>query len=61
MGKQDIRSLALGAVCLLVAANATAFTPPRDGGPLPKAPPAMSAWDKYAQVLLETNEFLFVD
>ena len=31
------------------------------GGPSPKAPPAMSAWDKYVQVLLESNEFLFVD
>jgi len=31
------------------------------GGPVPKPPPAMSAWDKFVQVLLETNEFLFVD
>jgi hypothetical protein len=31
------------------------------GGPLPKPPAAMSPWDKYVQVLLETNEFLFVD
>ena len=37
MGKQDIRSVALGAACLLLAANAVAFTPPRDGGPLPRA------------------------
>ena len=25
------------------------------------ANPAMSPWDRYAQVLLETNEFAFVD
>jgi hypothetical protein len=31
------------------------------GGPAPKAPPPMGAWDKYAQVLLESNEFMFVD
>lgn len=37
MGKQDIRPLALGAMCLLWAANAVAFAPPRDGGPLPQA------------------------
>jgi M6 family metalloprotease-like protein len=35
MGKQAIRSLALGAACVLVAARALAFTPPRDGGRLP--------------------------
>lgn len=35
MGKQEIRSLALGAVCLMLAARAFAFTPPRDGGRLP--------------------------
>ena len=36
MGKQELRSLALGALSLLFAAGvATAFTPPRDGGPLP--------------------------
>ena len=31
------------------------------GGPPPKAPPPMSAWEKYVQVLLESNEFIFVD
>jgi hypothetical protein len=31
------------------------------GGPAPKAPPAMSPWEKYVQVLLESNEFIFVD
>src|SRR5688572_6863970 len=36
MGKQDLRSLALGVVCLFLATGvATAFTPPRDGGALP--------------------------
>ena len=37
MGKQEIRSLALGAAYLLSAASALAFTSPRDGGPLPPA------------------------
>ncbi|HKW15769.1 MAG TPA: M6 family metalloprotease domain-containing protein [Candidatus Krumholzibacteria bacterium] len=36
MGKQEFRSLALGAVCLFIAASAAAFTSPRDGGPLPQ-------------------------
>ena len=31
------------------------------GGPVAKQLPAMSVWDKFVQVLLETNEFLFVD
>jgi hypothetical protein len=31
------------------------------GGPAPKAPPPMSAWEKYVHVLLESNEFIFVD
>ena len=31
------------------------------GGPAPKPPPQMSAWEKYVQVLLESNEFIFVD
>ncbi|HLY08689.1 MAG TPA: PSD1 and planctomycete cytochrome C domain-containing protein [Planctomycetota bacterium] len=31
------------------------------GGPAPTPPPGMSAWEKYIQVLLESNEFLFVD
>ncbi|HVE39686.1 MAG TPA: PSD1 and planctomycete cytochrome C domain-containing protein [Planctomycetota bacterium] len=31
------------------------------GGPAPKAPPPMGAWDKYVHVLLESNEFIFVD
>jgi hypothetical protein len=31
------------------------------GGPAPKPPPAMSAWEKYVHVLLESNEFIFVD
>jgi hypothetical protein len=31
------------------------------GGPAPKAPPPMSPWEKYVQVLLESNEFIFVD
>jgi hypothetical protein len=26
-----------------------------------QAPPALSPWEKYAQVLLESNEFVFVD
>jgi hypothetical protein len=30
-------------------------------GPAPKPPPAMSAWEKYVHVLLESNEFFFVD
>jgi hypothetical protein len=31
------------------------------GGPAPKPLPAMSAWEKYVHVLLESNEFVFVD
>lgn len=31
------------------------------GGPAPKPPPGMSGWEKYVQVLLESNEFDFVD
>ena len=31
------------------------------GGPAPKPPPPMGAWDKYVHVLLESNEFIFVD
>jgi hypothetical protein len=31
------------------------------GGPAAKAPSAMSPWEKYVQVLLESNEFVFVD
>jgi hypothetical protein len=31
------------------------------GGPAPKPAPAMTAWEKYVQVLLESNEFIFVD
>jgi hypothetical protein len=30
-------------------------------GPPPPPPQPLSAWEKYAQVLLESNEFLFVD
>src|SRR5262249_30318867 len=30
-------------------------------GPQPAPPAPLSAWEKYAQVLLETNEFVFVD
>jgi hypothetical protein len=30
-------------------------------GPTPSRPPPLTAWEKYAQVLLETNEFVFVD
>jgi hypothetical protein len=30
-------------------------------GPAPKPPSAMTAWEKYVHVLLESNEFLFVD
>ena len=30
-------------------------------GPTPPKPPPLSAWEKYAQVLLEMNEFVFVD
>ena len=30
-------------------------------GPAPKPPPAMTAWEKYVHVLLESNEFIFVD
>jgi hypothetical protein len=30
-------------------------------GPAPKALQPLSAWEKYAQVLLESNEFAFVD
>jgi hypothetical protein len=30
-------------------------------GPAPKAPAPMSAWEKYVHVLLESNEFFFVD
>ena len=31
------------------------------GGPAPKPPPPMSAGEKYVHVLLESNEFIFVD
>jgi mono/diheme cytochrome c family protein len=31
------------------------------GGPAPEPPKPLNAWEKYAQVLLMTNEFLFVD
>jgi hypothetical protein len=31
------------------------------GGPAPKPPPVMTAWEKYVHVLLESNEFIFVD
>ncbi len=31
------------------------------GGPAPKPAPPLSAWEKYAHVLLESNEFVFVD
>jgi hypothetical protein len=31
------------------------------GGPAPKPPAPLSPWEKYAQVLLESNEFTFVD
>src|SRR5262249_47281606 len=31
------------------------------GGPAPKAAPPMTAWEKYVHVLLESNEFIFVD
>jgi hypothetical protein len=31
------------------------------GGPAPAAPPPMTAWEKYVHVLLESNEFVFVD
>jgi hypothetical protein len=30
-------------------------------GPLVPPPPPLSAWEKYAQVLLLSNEFLFID
>jgi mono/diheme cytochrome c family protein len=30
-------------------------------GPVPSRPPPLTPWEKYAQVLLETNEFAFVD
>jgi hypothetical protein len=30
-------------------------------GPTPPKPPPLTPWEKYAQVLLETNEFVFVD
>jgi hypothetical protein len=30
-------------------------------GPTPPKPPPLTPWEKFAQVLLETNEFLFVD
>lgn len=30
-------------------------------GPKPPKPPPLTPWEKYAQVLLETNEFVFVD
>jgi hypothetical protein len=30
-------------------------------GPAPKPPTPLSAWEKFAQVLLESNEFAFVD
>jgi hypothetical protein len=36
MGKQELRSLALGAACVFMASSAAAFTSPRDGGPLPQ-------------------------
>jgi hypothetical protein len=31
------------------------------GGPAAKPPPPMTAWEKFAHVLLESNEFIFVD
>ncbi len=31
------------------------------GGPPPKALPPLSAWEKYAHVLLQSNEFMFLD
>jgi hypothetical protein len=30
-------------------------------GPAPAPPPPLTAWEKYAQVLLQSNEFVFVD
>jgi hypothetical protein len=30
-------------------------------GPPPPLPPQMKPWEQYAQVLLQTNEFVFVD
>jgi hypothetical protein len=30
------------------------------GPPIPR-PPSLKAWEQYAQVLLETNEFVFID
>jgi hypothetical protein len=30
-------------------------------GPAPKGPAQLKPWEQYAQVLLETNEFIFVD
>jgi hypothetical protein len=30
-------------------------------GPAPKPPPLMTAWEKYVHVLIESNEFIFVD
>jgi len=30
-------------------------------GPAPKGPPRLKTWEKYAQALLMTNEFVFVD
>jgi len=35
---------------------------PADGFSGPKPPsPSLSAWERYAQALLMTNEFVFVD
>jgi len=30
-------------------------------GPPPPLPPQLKPWEQFAQVLLETNEFVFVD
>lgn len=70
MGKQDFRSMALGAACLAFASSAAAFTSPRDGGALPdsyfqtKAKDAQAftvkrAWKaKAAQLRAERRAFL---
>jgi hypothetical protein len=55
--KADAEEVKLGQRFLTAAR-----TPPPKGVPLnPKAPPPLSPWEKYAQVLLLANEFVFVD
>jgi mono/diheme cytochrome c family protein len=46
---------------VLGAADATWDSKAQFAGPLPPPPARLKPWEQYAQVLLETNEFAFVD